>query len=275
YVIIQYDLLNKLNIKKVLFYEWVINIESGYKMNPYHNSMHAADVLFMTHYLVVKSGIIDQLTPVEIFSILLASFIHDFKHPGVNNNFLVETSNELAILYNDRSVLENYHIASSFLLMDQFNFLSEINEEAKNYIKEIIISMVLATDMFYNTFWTKKFTDKVDNNTLNISCKEDKLLLLNIFIKCADVGNPVKPLDIYIIWVKMITEEFFQQGDEEAKRGMIISPYMDRNFENVPDNQIGFISFVVSPLFISLNKQFSDAFVDLLKNLDQNLEYWK
>lgn len=238
YVTVKYDLLNKLNIKKVLFYEWVINIESGYKMNPYHNSMHAADVLFMTHYLVVKSGIIDQLTPVEIFSVLLASFIHDFKHPGVNNNFLIETSDELAILYNDRSVLENYHIASSFLLMDQFNFLVEINDEVKSYIKEIIISMVLATDMFYNTFWTKKFTDKVDNKSLNLSCKEDKLLLLNIFIKCADIGNPVKPLDIYILWVKMVTEEFFQQGDEEAKRGMIISPYMDRKFENVPDNQI-------------------------------------
>jgi len=237
-VTVKYDLLNKLKIRKALFYEWVINIESGYKMNPYHNSMHAADVLFMTHYFMIKTGIINQLTPEEIFSVVLASFIHDFKHPGVNNNFLIETSDELAILYNDQSVLENYHVASSILLMEQFNFLEEMEEEMKNYIKEIIISMVLATDMFYNTYWTKKFTDKVDNNDFNFSCKEDKLLLFNIFIKCADIGNPVKPLDIYILWVKMITEEFFQQGDEEEKRGMVISPYMDRKLENIPDNQI-------------------------------------
>ncbi|ORX58572.1 HD-domain/PDEase-like protein [Piromyces finnis] len=274
-VTIKYDLLNKLNIKKALFYEWVINIESGYKKNPYHNSMHAADVLFMTHYLIVKSGIIKKLTPIEIFSVIIASFIHDFKHPGVNNNFLIETSDELAILYNDSSVLENYHIASSFLLMDQFNFIVEMDDEMKDYMKEIIISMVLATDMFYNTYWTKKFADKVENNNIDFSCKEDKLLLLNIFIKCADVGNPVKPLDIYVHWVKMIIEEFFQQGDEEAKRGMIISPYMDRNFENTPDNQIGFISFVVNPLFIPLNKYFDGTFSNLLINIDQNLEYWK
>ncbi|ORX71677.1 HD-domain/PDEase-like protein, partial [Anaeromyces robustus] len=237
--------------------------------------MHAADVLFMTHYFIVKSGIIKQLTSEEIFSILVAAFIHDFKHPGVNNHFLIETSDDLALLYNDQSVLENYHLASSFLLMDQFNFLSNMTEEMKNYVKEIIISMVLATDMFYNTFWTKKFSDKVNQGTLNFSNKEDKLLLLNVFIKCADVGNPVKPLDLYLLWVKMISEEFFQQGDEEAKRGMIISPYMDRKCENIPDNQIGFISFVVNPLFIILNKYFNNKFDNILKNLDQNLEYWK
>lgn len=242
-VTIRYDLLNKLNIRKALFYEWVINIESGYKKNPYHNSMHAADVLFMTHYFAVKSGIIKKLSNEEIFSIIVASFIHDFKHPGVNNNFLIETSDELAILYNDQSVLENYHVASSFLLMDQFNLLDDIKEEMKTYIKEIIISMVLATDMFYNAYWTKKFSDKVNNNDLNIYNKEDKILLFNILIKCADIGNPVKPLDIYVLWVKMVTEEFFKQGDQEAKRGMIISPYMDRKFENVPDNQIVRIFF--------------------------------
>ncbi|ORY27026.1 HD-domain/PDEase-like protein [Neocallimastix californiae] len=274
-VTIEYDLLNKLNIKKALFYEWVINIESGYKKNPYHNSMHAADVLFMTHYFVVKSGIVDKLTNEELFSIIVAAFIHDFKHPGVNNNFLIEISDELAILYNDQSVLENYHIASSFLLMDQFNILDGMKEEMRDYIREIIISMVLATDMFYNTFWTKKFSDKVNDKSLNLSNKEDKLLLFNIFIKCADIGNPVKPLDVYILWVKMVTEEFFKQGDEEAKRGMIISPYMDRNNENVPDNQIGFISFAVRPLYDSLNQYFNGAFDKLLQNIDQNLEYWK
>ncbi len=38
---------------------------------------------------------------------LIASVCHDLDHPGVNNKFLVATNSELALLYNDRSVLEN------------------------------------------------------------------------------------------------------------------------------------------------------------------------
>jgi len=33
--------------------------------------------------------------------------IHDFKHPGVNNKFMVASSDPVAIRYNDAAVLEN------------------------------------------------------------------------------------------------------------------------------------------------------------------------
>jgi len=51
------------------------------------------------------------LTQVDVTSFLLASLVHDFKHFGVNNMFLINTKSKLAIRYNDKSVLENYHIA--------------------------------------------------------------------------------------------------------------------------------------------------------------------
>jgi len=50
-------------------------------------------------------------------SILIGGSIHDHEHPGFNNVYLVNTGNELAIRYNDQSVLENHHVASSFKLM--------------------------------------------------------------------------------------------------------------------------------------------------------------
>ena len=61
-----------------------------------------------------------------MLSILVAAAVHDFDHPGVTNNFLVSTSHQLAILYNDRSVLENHHVASAWKLMQsdtKFDFL--------------------------------------------------------------------------------------------------------------------------------------------------------
>jgi 3',5'-cyclic-nucleotide phosphodiesterase len=36
---------------------------------------------------------------------LFAAVTHDYEHPGLNNNYLVKTKSDLALIYNDFSVL--------------------------------------------------------------------------------------------------------------------------------------------------------------------------
>ena len=52
-----------------------------------------------------------------MFAALVAAAVHDVDHPGRSNQFLIETSDELALLYNDNSVLENHHLAVAFKTM--------------------------------------------------------------------------------------------------------------------------------------------------------------
>lgn len=40
---------------------------------------------------------------------------------------------------------------------------------------------------------------------------ENKILIKRILIKCADVSNPCRPLDIYKEWAERIASEYFQQ----------------------------------------------------------------
>ena len=61
---------------------------------------------------------------------------HDYEHPGFNNPYLVNTKNELALRYNDKSPLENHHSFSFFHVMldESCNiFVNFSKEDKKNY----------------------------------------------------------------------------------------------------------------------------------------------
>ena len=50
----------------------------------------------------------------QIMAALVAAAVHDVDHPGVTNLFLIAIRHDLAIMYNDSSVLENHHVATAF-----------------------------------------------------------------------------------------------------------------------------------------------------------------
>ena len=56
----------------------------------------------------------------------------------------------------------------------------------------------------------------------------DRLLVMEMVIKLADINGPCKRQDIHLKWTQRISEEFYEQGDDEARLGMTISPFMDR-----------------------------------------------
>lgn len=97
-------------------------IESGYNpTNPYHNSIHVASVLQMTHMLLVHGGVMKSKVMDRVHQVASywSAIVHDFEHGGVNNDFLVKTAAPLAIRYNDSSPWENHHLAASCQVLYQ------------------------------------------------------------------------------------------------------------------------------------------------------------
>lgn len=54
--------------------------------------------------------------------------------------------------------------------------------------------------------------------------------------------------DIHIQWTHRIADEFYEQGDEERRLGMPISPFMDRKNPQLAKLQESFINHLVAPL---------------------------
>jgi hypothetical protein len=86
----------------------------------------------------------------EIFALIVSAMAHDVGHCGYTNSFHIKKKDELALRYNDTSVLENYHCSLLFELINETeteNIFRTVNYENYIKIRNIIITTILATDI--------------------------------------------------------------------------------------------------------------------------------
>ncbi|XP_051501952.1 cGMP-inhibited 3',5'-cyclic phosphodiesterase 3B-like [Myxocyprinus asiaticus] len=273
-------------------------LENGYRDIPYHNRVHATDVLHAVWYLTTQpipgfqqihnehvtgsdtdsdseispgrvayatsksSSFSDDsygclawnLPALELMALYVAAAMHDYDHPGRTNAFLVATNAPQAVLYNDRSVLENHHAASAwslFLSQTEFNFLGNLEHVEFKRFRFLVIEAILATDLKKHFDFLAEFNSKVnDVNSPGIDWtnENDRLLVCQVCIKLADINGPAKDRRLHLKWTEGIVNEFYEQGDEEASLGLPISPFMDRSAPQLAKLQESFITHIVGPL---------------------------
>ncbi len=156
---------------------------------------------------------------------------------------------DLAIMYNDESVLENHHLAVAFKLLqaDERNIFAHLTAKQIKTLRKMVIDMVLATDMSKHMQLLADLKTMVEskkvtgNNIIMLESYDDRIQVLQNMIHCADLSNPTKPLDIYIKWTDRIMEEFWRQGDKERDLGLEVSPMCDRRVASVEKHQVCYI----------------------------------
>ncbi|KAI4904104.1 hypothetical protein NFI96_016269 [Prochilodus magdalenae] len=267
----RYDLINRFRIPVSSLVAFVEALEVGYSKhkNPYHNLIHAADVTQTAHYLMLHTGVMHWLTELEILAMVFAAAIHDFEHTGTTNNFHIQTRSEVAILYNDRSVLENHHVSAAYRLMqeDEMNILVNLSKDdwsvcvhpcvclyfrvcvfvcvcvcallrvccsASRELRTLVIEMVMSTDMSCHFQQIKTM-----RNSLQQPEGIDKAKALSLMLHAADISHPAKGWNLHYRWTQALMEEFFRQGDKEAELGLPFSPLCDRKATMIAQSQIG------------------------------------
>mmetsp|Transcript_23624 Transcript_23624/g.62289 ORF Transcript_23624/g.62289 Transcript_23624/m.62289 type:complete len:567 (-) Transcript_23624:98-1798(-) len=274
----------------------------------YHSSAHAVDVAATTHWLMQSDYISSRTTKLDHFMAFAAAALHDVGHPGMNNLWHTKTMSPLALRYNDKSILENMHVALAFETMqrdpdcDWFSLLKRSSEGAdpyhsanlQQYVRKGIINMVLATDMAKHSSHVQELKRLAEEHrespdqdmrekesaegdkAARQKALEKKMFLLETVVHAADISNPCKPRQIMLAWTRRVLSEFWAQGDEERRLRLEVSPLCDREsgMVSVPKGQLGFINFVVMPFFSPLAELVAEA-QEAIEELVKNCEFWK
>ncbi|XP_078657188.1 3',5'-cyclic-AMP phosphodiesterase 4C-like isoform X40 [Branchiostoma floridae x Branchiostoma belcheri] len=277
------DLIKTFKIPANTLITYLMTLEDHYHREvPYHNNRHAADVTQTTHYLLGMQALENVFTDLEILASIFASAIHDVDHPGVNNQFLIVTSSELAILYNDESCLENHHLAVAFKLLQEENcdIFCNLSKKQRSTLRKMVIDMVLATDMSKHMslladLKTMVETKKVaGSGVLLLDNYTDRIQVLQNMVHCADLGNPTKPLELYRQWLDKLMDEFYHQGDRERNKQLEISAMCDRHNASVEKSQVGFIDFIVHPLWETWADLVHPDAQSILDQLEENRDWF-
>ena len=118
-------------------------------------------------------------------------------HPGLNNKYQIDQQTDLAILYNDKSVLENHHLATAFFCAKkkECNVFLGLDRERFNRCRRLMIEAVLATDLSDHLAF-------IGSANAQLATGQDisAVMAFQIALKAADVGHSCKPLSVHVKW---------------------------------------------------------------------------
>eukprot|EP00727_Mastigamoeba_balamuthi_P000053 m51a1_g10044 putative 3 5 -cyclic nucleotide phosphodiesterase family protein (825) ;mRNA; f:28007-30927 len=259
------DLVDALEIPSQKLQRFLSIAVEGYNDVPYHNWQHAADVAQALHVLINLFQPLCNFSNVEVAAALAGE-----------NRFLEQTKAKLAMRYNCVSTLENMHASQAMSLLlrdDTTNFISHLSNEGFWDFYRVVIGLVLATDMTQHVEIVSQLSAKATAGKFDWSSKTDRLFMLKVLIKFADVSNPVRPWDVCSFWANRVMEEFFLQGEREKDVGLPVSPFMDRSTTDIPRCQEAFIKYVVLP-FAEQLERINPEFCSTVASAKDNLAKW-
>lgn len=277
YVFNEFDLLQTFEICNDLFFTFLYKLREMYNEPPYHNWIHAIDVLQFFTYQIKTCRFDEVLTKMELLAICVAGISHDAGHEGFNNVYNVNSETPLGILFKNQSVMETFHCTVIIRIMSQqeCNLFHKLTGPDLKKVWSWIISMILSTDMAHHFKLVQHANDVLDAGPINLANPVHRLMAMTMLMKVSDISNVCRPFEIADKWCDVLCEEFWRQGDMEKAQGLpISSPLNERGTGNKPKGQIGFYNFVCIPLYQAIARIFPELEVNL-EAVKANLERWK
>mmetsp|Transcript_63738 Transcript_63738/g.152430 ORF Transcript_63738/g.152430 Transcript_63738/m.152430 type:complete len:542 (+) Transcript_63738:191-1816(+) len=245
--------------------------------NPYHNFTHVVDVTQTVFALGHQTGLMAKLTPWGRFGLLTSAMCHDLEHPGVTSPFLEKANVELGSEFKDQALEEHHAMRAIEVLTDPGIAVFDGLSTADFYsFRGSVSSSILATQFTRHNEYVQLIKGYIaamkdhGAGTAEAPPPLDLKFECQVLLKCADISNPAKRLPIACRWALRVTDEFFMQGDEEKKRGFVVSPNCDRATKTRVEVQKGFIDFVITPFFEACAEIYPASMKPYLEQVNKN-----
>jgi len=264
-------LTGQVYIDPAVFKKFLEVVEATHQQNQYHTYTHACDVMAGCYRWMRQMHWSAWLIDLEATALLISALVADIGHPGRTNQFLVETSDPLAINYNDKSPLENMHCAKFFDICanSDTNVFSRLDKVKFKHVRAVCIEAILATDNAVHFDLVKDIkkiygmaSDMCDSQAQSPNhlathyvtnvLQENVPLWRKVILHLADVSNPCLKFPVAKAWATLIMDEFFAQGDLEKEMGIPIGLLNDRDRVTVAGAQFGFNTMLLAPLIVSV-----------------------
>lgn len=140
----------------------------------------------------------------------------------------------------------------TFSILADSGLLAGLDAADKRTFRKLCVSAILHTDMAVH----KRLVDSINANPLlrPKESMEDRSLLVSLLLHCADLHTPTLEPETSRRIADALGEEFSEQAERERALGIPVSVMHAETQEGKCQMEIGFISFVVRPLFQTLAK---------------------
>uniref|UniRef100_A0A7S0DUT1 Phosphodiesterase n=1 Tax=Hanusia phi TaxID=3032 RepID=A0A7S0DUT1_9CRYP len=245
---------------------FILAVKRQYNHCPFHNFRHAFAVMQTLYVVLRDTSVTDHLTDIDKLALVTAALCHDIDHPGVTNDLLVKTGSDLALLYNDCSVLENHHCTTTFKILrhPQNNIFATLDKEDFVQVRKAMITAILGTDMKRHVELCGKMRMIVDGKSadgqlpLDAENEDDRMKLMEIVLHACDLSAQAQNYHLSEAWGNRVLQEFQEQAASEEAAGVSVTPFMQGL--DVPVNraktQQNFVGYVVMPLWESFAEMF-------------------
>ncbi|KAI3633598.1 hypothetical protein MIR68_008545 [Amoeboaphelidium protococcarum] len=268
-----------LNDQEDAMWQFLYAVRDQYNDNPFHNFTHGFTVLQMMYCLITGCYLTDgKIHTIDILALCIAALCHDLDHPGLSNAFQVAAQTDLALRYNDSSVLENHHCATTFRILTDpcTNIIQNLSYQEYIQLRVGIINCIMATDVSKQRNYIERVNGYMDG-TFSWSNQEHKLAAMAILMKASDVSLEVRPMSVSKPWVDKIYQEFANESQMFRQLQIEIPAHLKVDGKNVQDinkAQRQFILHVLLPLFQTLSKLFPQTTDKYLGKVQESLQLY-
>ena len=205
--------------------------------------------------------------------------------------------------YNDHAPLENHHASYTFSLLrkPRCNFVEQL--PTRRAFRKVVIGAILATDMAQHSEMIKEAKGRVEASagahgsgsgssrsglsstpgqlttagSVDPARESDRQFLCNLLVHSSDLSSSVHPeFGVVDKWARMVCSEFTAEVQEQRRRGLPISTFMDnlKSEAQIGKLQVSFINYVVTPLWEGLAGILPNA-RPCLDRLRRNVGIWQ